>query len=89
VPAGTPLKCRYVVSGANQEKDLTYEARPGGQFVYTGQRPSSVSIIVMGAGGGLGAAMGPAMFDDDDEERRRLEEEEERRRRRDNSHSAY
>jgi formylglycine-generating enzyme len=97
IPAGTPIKCRYVAGGVNQEKDLTFESRPGGQFVYTGQRPSSVSIIVMGAGAGsgLGAAMGAgaSMFDDNDDERRRerlrREEEEERRRRRDDSHSAY
>jgi sulfatase modifying factor 1 len=89
VPVGTSVKCRYVVGGTNQEKDLTYEAQPGGQFVYTGQRPSSVSIIVMGAGAGLGAAMGSSMFDDDDEERRRLEEEEERRRRSARPFSAY
>jgi formylglycine-generating enzyme required for sulfatase activity len=95
VPAGTPLKCRYVVGGENQEKDFTFEARPGGQFVYTGQRPSSVSIIVMAAGTAMGA--GPPMFDTDtdDEQRRereRREEEEERRRRRrseDDLHSAY
>lgn len=98
LPAGTPIKCRYVVGGATREGDLVYEARPGGQFVYTGQRPSSVSIIVVGAAGAGAAmgAMGSSMFDDDDEERRRRqlrEEEEERRRRRrerdDDSHSAY
>jgi formylglycine-generating enzyme required for sulfatase activity len=94
VPAGTPLKCRYVVGGANQEKDLTFEARPGGQFVYTGQRPSSVSIIVMAAGAAMGAAASMFDTDTDDErrrERQRLEEEERRRRRRsdDDSHSAY
>jgi formylglycine-generating enzyme len=101
VPVGTPIKCRYVAGGVAKEADLTFEARPGGQFVYTGQRPSSVSIIVMGAGAGAGAgaamgAMGESMFDDDaDEERRerrRREEQEERRRRlreNDDSHSAY
>jgi formylglycine-generating enzyme required for sulfatase activity len=97
VAVGTPLKCRYVVGGVNQEKDLTFESRPGGQFIYTGQRPSSVSIIVLGAAAGLGAAMGTSMFDDDDDERdrrerlRREQEEEERRRRRrdDDTHSAY
>jgi formylglycine-generating enzyme required for sulfatase activity len=95
VAVGTPLKCRYVVGGVNQEKDLTFESRPGGQFVYTGQRPSSVSIIVMGAAAGLGAATGASMFDDDDERdrrerlRREQEEEERRRRRGDDLHSAY
>ena len=96
VPAGTPLKCRYVVGGASQESDLTYDGRPGGQFVYTGQRPSSVSIIVMAAGAAMGAAAAPIFDDDLDEQRRREhlrreEEERQRRRRRgdDDSHSAY
>jgi formylglycine-generating enzyme required for sulfatase activity len=96
VPVGTPLKCRYVVGGVEQEKDLTYDVRPGGQFIYTGQRPATVSIIVMGAGGaGLGtvAGAGMPMFDDDDEARRqerlRREEEEQRRRRESGLHSAY
>jgi formylglycine-generating enzyme required for sulfatase activity len=93
VAVGTPLKCRYVVGGTTREADLKYEARPGGQFVYTGQRPSSVSIVVLAAGAAMGAVT-ESMFDSDaDEERRererREEEEERRRRRRDDSHSAY
>jgi hypothetical protein len=91
VPAGTPIKCRYVAGGVTKETDLTYEARPGGQFIYTGQRPSSVSVIVMTAGAAMGAT-GMSMFDNgDDDERRRERErrEEEERRRRGDSLSAY
>lgn len=93
ISVGTPLKCRYVTGGISKETDLTYDARPGGQFVYTGQRPSSVSIIVMAAGAAMGAAAS-SMFDDDDDdqrrrERQRREEEERRRRRGDDLHSAY
>jgi hypothetical protein len=97
VPVGTRLRCRYVVGGQTQETEIVYDARPGGQFVFTGQRPNSVSIIVVPSGAsfdsgmGGGAVIGSTLFDDDEEERRRRieREEEERRHRSSSSFSAY
>ncbi len=42
---GTPLLCRYTVGGTETETEVVYEPGPEGQFIYTGQRPSNVSVI--------------------------------------------
>jgi hypothetical protein len=50
VPPGTPLHCRYVANGAEQDIQVTYEPGPDGQFIYTGQRPSNVTVLIGGQG---------------------------------------
>ena len=90
VAPGTPLTCRYTAGAASQQIDVRFQPQPGGQFIYTGARPTSVSVVMSGAGiaPGLFAAspMSPTTdFDDDgrqEMERRRLQQEEEERRRR-------
>lgn len=72
VPVGTVLVCRYVVNGAQQESGLTYDARPGGQFIFTGQKPTSVTISVQSSVPGTQPFGGRSAFDaDDDYDRRR------------------
>ncbi len=94
VAPGTLMTCRYSSGGvSSQEINVRYEPQPGGQFVYTGTRPTTVSVIMSG----LAAApiLGTETFSDfeddrrRDEERRRLQEEEERRRRRRSDPPAY
>ncbi len=45
-PAGTPLICRYDAGAGMQETQLLFEPGPEGQFVYTGSRPSNVTVVV-------------------------------------------
>ena len=93
VAPGTLLTCRYTANGRPQSVEIRYEPKPGGQFIYTGGRPTSVSVAITGAA--IGAS---GILDDDSSdllERQRLErerrerEEEERRRRRRSDPPAY
>ena len=81
----TLLTCRYTSGGASQQIDVRYRPQPGGQFVYTGSRPTSVSVVMAGAAMAPFVSSEPLVnFDDDrreEAERRRLRDEEERRRR--------
>ena len=56
VPAGTPISCRYTVGSASQNLDVRYEPGPQGQFVFTGSRPSNVSVSANPGGMPPGAA---------------------------------
>jgi len=88
VAPGTPLTCRYTAAGESQQVEVRYQPQPGGQFVYTGARPTSVSVIMAGAAAAASQYFdsGPTIDLGDErrreEERRRREEEEERQRRR-------
>jgi formylglycine-generating enzyme len=44
-PEGALLRLRYVVGGAETIADLAYRPGAEGQFVYTGARPDSVSVV--------------------------------------------
>jgi hypothetical protein len=46
IAAGTLLTCRYQVGGGAQQLDVRYEPGPQGQFVFTGARPSNVSVAM-------------------------------------------
>lgn len=91
--SGTPLRCRYFDGQQYQEIDVV--ARTGEQFVYTGARPTSVSVLVLKSQISESQRMGTAAgmmaggMEDRDRERRRREREEEERRRRNQSPSAY
>ncbi len=50
VSAGTPISCRYTVNGNSQTKTVRYEPGPQGQFVFTGSRPSNVSVSANSGG---------------------------------------
>ena len=73
VSAGTQIACRYIVDGNTMTKAVSFEPGPNGQFIFTGSRPSNVSVS-MSAGGTFGSttsrrignAMGMASGIDDD-----------------------
>jgi formylglycine-generating enzyme required for sulfatase activity len=44
-PVGTALKLRYVIAGDPTVLDLIYRPGPEGQFIFTGTRPDSVSVV--------------------------------------------
>ena len=44
VAAGTPISCQYDAGNGTQKLDLHYEPGPQGQFVFTGARPSKVTV---------------------------------------------
>jgi formylglycine-generating enzyme required for sulfatase activity len=48
-PVGTALKLRYMIGGVETVQDLLYRPGPGGQFVFTGASPDSVSVVAEGA----------------------------------------
>jgi hypothetical protein len=56
--AGTRVLCRYFADGGERQVEVTLDARPGGQFIYTASRPLSVSVLVLGAAPGGGAEAG-------------------------------
>ncbi len=93
VSAGTPLICRYTAGGKSEQIEVRYEPQPGGQFIYTGSRPTTVSVTVSGPGtmqSGFAAGAIETLEEQDWSERlRREREEEERRRRRRNDPPAY
>jgi hypothetical protein len=45
--AGTRVLCRYFAEGSERQVEITLDAREGGQFVYTGSRPLSVSLLIL------------------------------------------
>lgn len=44
-PLGTRLMVNYVVDGVGHNQELIYQPGPGGQFIYTGGSPQSVSTV--------------------------------------------
>ena len=73
VSAGTPVSCRYTVNGNTLTKSVRYEPGPQGQFIFTGSRPSNVSISTSSDGTGgsttsrrVGNAIGMGSAIDDD-----------------------
>ena len=73
VSAGTPISCRYSVNGNSESKSVRYEPGPNGQFVFTGSRPSNVSVSTSSGGTSgsttsrrFGNAIGMASQVDDD-----------------------
>ena len=44
IAAGTPISCQYDAGNGPQHLDVRYEPSPQGQFVFTGSRPSKVSV---------------------------------------------
>lgn len=76
-PEGTALKVRYMVAGAMMVQEILYRPGENGQFIYTGGRPDTVSVL---AGADPQDSTETSLFsgpppmprrDDDDEERRR------------------
>ena len=71
VSAGTPVSCRYTVNGNSQTINVRYEPGPQGQFVFTGSRPSNVSVTTNSGGSttsrrlGNAIGMGSGIADDD------------------------
>jgi len=51
LPAGTVLECRYSAGGKQNHSNVTFQGGAKGQFVFTGSRPSSVSVAVLPGGG--------------------------------------
>ncbi len=45
-PPGTPLELGYTVGGEVRRQRIVYQPGPGGQYVFTGKRPSSVVATV-------------------------------------------
>jgi sulfatase modifying factor 1 len=45
VAPGTKLLCRCLVGGRPQAIKVIYQVQPGGQFIYTGGRPMSVTVV--------------------------------------------
>lgn len=43
---GATLRCRYLVEGQQQEREVAWHGAPGGEFVFTGARPANVSVTV-------------------------------------------
>ena len=73
VSAGTPIACRYTVGSESKNLDVRYEPGPQGQFVFTGSRPSNVSVMMKSGGSTgstfsrrLGGGIGMASQLDDD-----------------------
>ena len=46
LPPGAVLSCRYDVGNQSQAREVTWQASPKGEFVFTGARPSNVSVVV-------------------------------------------
>ncbi len=91
VPVGTLLKAEWV--GTSTSSSRTFEYRPGadGHFVFTGNRPMSVSVSQVGGSRdndldpgltGMAGLAGMAIGDRDDRDRRAEEEREREERRR-------
>ena len=54
LPAGTVLECRYSAGGKQNQTNATFQGGAGGQFVFTGSRPSNVAVAVLPGGGPSG-----------------------------------
>jgi hypothetical protein len=46
VVVGTPITCNYDAGNGTQQLEVRYEPSPQGQFVFTGTRPSKVTVSV-------------------------------------------
>jgi hypothetical protein len=55
LPAGTLLTCRYAADEGSKELHVRFEPGPQGQFVFTGSRPRTLSVVVVPRGGGAAA----------------------------------
>ena len=72
VSTGTPISCRYTAGGASQNVDVRYEPGPQGHFVFTGSRPSNVSVSMKSGGSSsnrmrrIGEGLGASSDIDDD-----------------------
>jgi len=85
VPQGTLIHWSCQCGGQRLEGKTPYQPGPRGQFIVTGQPPSSISVSSMGAVIGSTAAgidASPSMFAADDRRREREREEEADRHRR-------
>jgi formylglycine-generating enzyme required for sulfatase activity len=60
LPTGTVLEVRYFAGGKQHVKNVTFQGGSGGQFVFTGGRPSNVAVVVLPGGG-------PSSLDADDD----------------------
>ena len=92
LPPGTPLVCRYTAGGNTEEMEVRFQPQRGGQFIYTGSRPTTVSVTVSGPGStqpGFTAGAIETLEAQDWVERRRREREEEDRQRRRSDPPAY
>jgi formylglycine-generating enzyme required for sulfatase activity len=58
LPAGTVLECRYFAGGRQSQTNVTFSGAAGGQFMFTGSRPSSVAVAVLPGGGPSGRISG-------------------------------
>ena len=54
ISAGSQISCRYTVNGNSQTTNVRYDPGAQGQFVFTGSRPSNVSVSA-GSGGTPGS----------------------------------
>lgn len=50
LPAGTLLTCRYAADEGIKELNVRFEPGPQGQFVFTGSRPRTLSVVVLPRG---------------------------------------
>ena len=79
IPVGAKVTCKYTANGQPQQTEVVWDGGSNGQFVFTGSRPSNVSIVLHPGSSGMGRTfrnMGtsvPSSFDrDDDDDRRRF-----------------
>jgi len=73
---GSLVSCRYTTEGRPQEMNVRYEPGAEGHFIYTGSRPSSVSVVVAPGGGPTDITREPPPLfqqppDDEDNDNRR------------------
>ena len=54
LPSGTVLECRYSAGGKQNQTNVAFQGGTGGQFVFTGSRPSNVAVAVLPGGGPSG-----------------------------------
>ncbi len=54
LPVGTVLECRFSAGGKQNQINVTFQGAAGGQFVFTGSRPSNVVVAVLPGGGPTG-----------------------------------
>jgi hypothetical protein len=49
ISPGTLLLCRYMAGGSSHSIEVSFDPQPGGQFIYTGSRPESVTLAMAGS----------------------------------------
>lgn len=73
ITAGALIACSYMVNGNSEKKTVRYEPGPDGQFVFTGSRPTNVSVSTSSGGSsdstssrrfGNAIGMGSTLHDD-------------------------